>query len=144
MVASGPFALGPAFSGKSSAKSSRLSTPHSSFASPFAGSPASTPSSSKIGGSSIKLEDAPVSLQNSPPADDLYSIEDGVEILDMNNVHRLPGMAPDTLSSTMPDVKKEPVNGGCVLQPCDDALRDFSSSDMPMVPPVIHSWKSAD
>lgn len=96
MTASGPFALGPAMSGSSG----RRGAPRSNFA-PIA---PLGPSASSSLGAGLTQSNAP-SLKRDPADsdqkvidDDAYSEpDDGVEIVDMDDVRRMDWMAPESL-----------------------------------------------
>lgn len=105
MTASGPFAMGPAMSGGSS----RRSTPRSNFVPSI---PSENPSS--IGGNLSKT--APPSLRKDhgdsttngiKEEEEVYSDPDeGVEIIDMENVRQMDWMAPESLRKERQHAKK--------------------------------------
>ncbi|KAF5316387.1 hypothetical protein D9619_006187 [Psilocybe cf. subviscida] len=114
MTASGPFAMGPAMAGSSSA---RRATPRSNFVPSVAagGSGGSTPSSF---GANLS-NSAPPGLRNElrGPAttgvvkteedEEVYSDpDDGVEIIDMDNVRQMDWMAPENLKKERQPTKK--------------------------------------
>ncbi|TFK94181.1 hypothetical protein K466DRAFT_608438 [Polyporus arcularius HHB13444] len=111
MTASGPFAMGPALAGMSG----RRSAPRSNFA-PIVPQP---PGGSKANlGAGLTQTTAP-SLKKEKdrevPEEDVYSDpDDGVEIVDMDNVRQMDWMAPESLRKEResgkrkgPKVKKE-------------------------------------
>ncbi len=111
MTASGPFAMGPALAGMSG----RRSAPRSNFA-PIVPQP---PGGSKANlGAGLTQTTAP-SLKKEKdrevPEEDVYSDpDDGVEIVDMENVRQMDWMAPESLRKEResgkrkgPKVKKE-------------------------------------
>ena len=109
MVASGPFALGPTASGHASQRQGR-GAPRSNFA-PIV--PVGTPSSSFLGAGltkstapSLKPEEG-----NSKILDvDAYSDpDDGVEIIDIDDVRRMDWMAPESLRKEKPKSKRKGV-----------------------------------
>lgn len=103
MTASGPFAMGPTLAGSSS----RRSVPRSNFAPVALTGPAS---SSSALGAGLTRTPAPLlkteqgreteGLRNAPDEDEdeVYSEPDeGVEIIDMENVRKMDWMAPESL-----------------------------------------------
>jgi DNA-directed RNA polymerase III subunit RPC4 len=95
MTASGPFAMGPALAGVTSA---RRAPPRSNFASMPSSGPSSGISTPK-GAVSVKLE-ADMSKSELTPNvdDDAYSEPDeGVEIIDIEDVKQIDWMAPDSI-----------------------------------------------
>lgn len=111
MVASGPFALGPAMAGTSG--SSRRIVQASATPIP---TPSRTDSSSLGAGLSqtaapqIKKENRREEAQKKedPEEEELYSDPDeGVEIIDMENVRQMDWMAPDSIKKERPKTKKE-------------------------------------
>ncbi|KAF8909421.1 RNA polymerase III RPC4-domain-containing protein [Gymnopilus junonius] len=105
MTASGPFAMGPALAGNNA----RRSTPRSAFAPT---GPIGILSSSAGGGLS---QTGPPSLRkndtkNGPvktEEDEVYSDPDeGVEIIDMDNVRQMDWMAPESLRKERESIKK--------------------------------------
>jgi DNA-directed RNA polymerase III subunit RPC4 len=102
MTASGPFAMGPALAGTSA----RRSTPRSNF-SPIV--PKGTGSSSAVGMGlsssvvpSLKREtdielSAPGTAGREDDVDVYSDPEDGVEIIDMENIRQMDWMAPESL-----------------------------------------------
>ena len=103
MVASGPFALGPALSG-----SQRRGAPRSNFApiTPLAG-----PSSSSLSAGLTKTTTPSLKRENENSKlsdDDAYSDpEDGVEIIDIDDVRRMDWMAPESLKKERPHGRKK-------------------------------------
>jgi DNA-directed RNA polymerase III subunit RPC4 len=123
MTASGPFAMGPTLAGSSI----RRSAPRSNFA-PTA--PVSRTSTSF--GNNHPLSSAPLSLKNDVGNTDdnvrngivkaedgeYYSDPDeGVEIVDMENVHQLDWMAPDSIKKERQSEDEE----------LEDIVEDFAS-----------------
>ena len=117
MTASGPFALGPALAGNNA----RRSTPRSNFApsiSPSKLDPSPAASLTRTEALSLKVE-ADLKRKGKGKAavaedDELYSEPDeGVEIVDMENVRQMDWMAPDSLRKEfIKKVKKdEPAQG---------------------------------
>ena len=105
MTASGPFAMGPALAGSSA----RRSTPRSNFA------PIAAPSGSFSGAGSGLSQTGPPSLRKNETKeapvktedDEVYSDPDeGVEIIDMENVRQMDWMAPESLRRERPSTKK--------------------------------------
>ena len=99
MTASGPFALGPALTGASA----RRTVPRSAIP-PVVPPTAGTLSTAGTGSSSVRpslkkeKEVEQPSLEEIRDDDDSYSEQDdGVEIIDMENVHQMDWMAPETL-----------------------------------------------
>ena len=88
MTASGPFAMGPTLAGSST----RRSAPRSNFAPP-----------APVSRTSTSFGDNPSSNYSDP--------EEGVEIIDMEDVHQLDWMAPDSIKNehqkSQKTVKKE-------------------------------------
>ncbi|EIN05957.1 hypothetical protein PUNSTDRAFT_106087 [Punctularia strigosozonata HHB-11173 SS5] len=120
MTASGPFAMGPAMSGSSA----RRSAPRSNFApivplpgGPSAGAATGAGLTGSAGPSLVKQEsagDAPKveSGREKPSSQDeeveVYSDPDeGVEIVDMNDVRRMDWMAPESLAKEKARSKKK-------------------------------------
>lgn len=106
MTASGPFAMGPAMAGSSS----RRSTPRSNFVPSV-----STDSTSNLGGN--LSQSAPPSLRkdiglaakNGPVKDEEAEYSDpdeGVEIVDMENVRQMDWMAPESIRKERQPAKK--------------------------------------
>ena len=111
MTASGPFAMGPAMAGSAG---SRRSTPRSNFAPSIA---PSTSGSSSLGAGLSKT--APPSLRKDldlkgkgkevkvEDDEEVYSDQDdGVEIIDIDNVRTMDWMAPETIRRERKPAKK--------------------------------------
>lgn len=100
MTASGPFAMGPTLAGSS------RSAPRSNFA-PAA--PVSRTSlKNEVGNTDVNIKNGPVKTEDG----EYYSDPDeGVEIVDMEDVHQLDWMAPDSIRKerqiSQKKVKKE-------------------------------------
>ena len=117
MTASGPFAMGPTMAGNAA---SRRSTPRSNFAPSIA---SSTSGSSTLGaglsqtappilrkdstdpkgkGKEVKVEDEDVEVYSDP--------DEGVEIIDIDQVRGMDYMAPESLRRERKRIKKEKKN----------------------------------
>ena len=116
MTASGPFAMGPTLAGGSNI---RRSTPHSKFPLTPSISRTSTTSGENLSYSvppplkkDVGNADDSVNNGTAKTEDEEYSDPDeGVEIVDMENVHRMDWMAPDSIKkerkNSQKKVKKE-------------------------------------
>ena len=91
MTASGPFAMGPALSGKLAGRSmSRSGAGPSALISSNAPTRTTTPS--------LKKMDVDLASRRADQEEELYSEpDDGVDIIDLQNVRELDWMAPETL-----------------------------------------------
>ncbi|KAJ7583421.1 RNA polymerase III RPC4-domain-containing protein [Mycena floridula] len=111
MTASGPFAMGPAMAAGSHA---RRSVPHSNFM------PSSTAGSSLSGTSTPSVKQEEKGKEKLKVDEEEYSDPDeGVEIIDIENVRNMDWMAPDSLKKERPAskrVKKETVPDGAAVQ----------------------------
>ena len=103
MTASGPFAMGPTLTGSSS---TRRSAPRSNFASPAQVSQFSTSFEDNLSSSappSLKRDvgntgnDVKSSTVKTEDGEYYSDPDEGVEIVDMEDVHQLDWMAPDSI-----------------------------------------------
>ena len=116
MTASGPFAMGPALAGTSA----RRGAPRSNFAPIVPLGPGNAAALgaglSGTAGPSLKREtldanDLAHKEVKRPDDDDVYSDPDeGVEIIDMENVRQMDWMAPDSLRKERKEKKKKVVH----------------------------------
>jgi DNA-directed RNA polymerase III subunit RPC4 len=116
MKASGPFAMGPTLAGSSI----RRSAPRSNFAptapvsrtsTSFGGNPSSSaPLSLKneVGNTDNNVKNGAIKTEDG----EYYSDPDeGVEIVDMENVHKLDWMAPESIAKECQESQKEEAQG---------------------------------
>ncbi|KAJ3761840.1 RNA polymerase III RPC4-domain-containing protein [Lentinula raphanica] len=123
MVASGPFALGPAMAGTSSSR--RFAQAATPIATPSRAEASSLGVGlSRTAAPSIKREEQDTKKEEQD--EEVYSDPDeGVEIIDMENVRQMDWMAPDNLKKEKAKrpKKEDPdalVRGGSVVEPQDD------------------------
>ncbi|KAJ7760388.1 RNA polymerase III RPC4-domain-containing protein [Mycena metata] len=111
MTASGPFAMGPSMAGNNA----RRSVPRSNFA-----IPTPTTDRASLGAGLTRLSDATLKRENDlkgkekdkPPEDEeeVYSDPDeGVEIIDMDDVRQMDWMAPESLRKERRSAKKKKI-----------------------------------
>ncbi|KAJ7043410.1 RNA polymerase III RPC4-domain-containing protein [Mycena alexandri] len=111
MTASGPFAMGPSMAGNNA----RRSVPRSNFA-----IPAPTTDRASLGAGLTRLSNATIKRENDlkgkekdkPPEDEeeVYSDPDeGVEIIDMEDVRQMDWMAPESLRKERRSAKKKKI-----------------------------------
>ena len=101
MTASGPFAMGPTLAGSSS---TRRPAPRSNFIAPAA----PLPVKKETGNTDLNVMSGTVKTEDG----ECYSDPDeGVEIVDMENVHQMDWMAPDSIRKNRQKSQKEAQGG---------------------------------